>query len=577
MAYWAGQQERLTVTPQGGLRQSCSHEARIEEAKCLLQDPDLEHRGILQLMKLYETGVLQVSLILAKHFKDKHLHREAAEWFRMAAENCDSGEAWYHLGLAYLAYGYQLPGDYDAKMCLQNAIDKGYLQAHVPLVNYYVMQLNFVQARAHARIAQQYGLMVSLEMLQSLDLAPQHPMFTVPTPHRFSIRFTPGRLTFLQASKQVKLYEVLRQRVEVTNCNDYQVCVTTGLIQRNTELYTLDIQPPYVLLEPRCSGIIEVILTPKYSTKVKESLNFQLLSNTASGIQVQSICLEVYGVQGDVLDFKEIACNDQLGHGGFGTVFKGTYHGQVVALKKVNCKSDKDEMSIQNEVAMLRNLQQINTVVQYFGVAYGLNEVYIVMELCQYGSFEKALKKYKDFICTEKYLIKSMYNVAKAMEILHEYDIAHQDLKLQNILVVSLNAEDEVVCKISDFGTTRSITYDEFMTTEVGSSVYKAPEISSQKYRKQVDVFSYGMTICAFLFQNEFQRMLEIRTIKGKKEIVCLADKPAWCPLLMWSIMLTCLAFNPDDRPSFQSIVCEIEKVMHEVFGRPFRPMALPP
>ena len=50
------------------------------------------------------------------------------------------------------------------------------------------------------------------------------------------------------------------------------------------------------------------------------------------------------------------------------------------------------------------------------------------------------------------YILNYMYQVSDGMSYLHEKNIIHRDLALRNILIMSMN-----VCKISDFGLSRSI------------------------------------------------------------------------------------------------------------------------
>ena len=76
--------------------------------------------------------------------------------------------------------------------------------------------------------------------------------------------------------------------------------------------------------------------------------------------------------------------------------------------------------------------------------------------------------------------MKAMYDCACAMNFLHESSIMHRDLKPENLLVTSLN-RNEIVCKLSDFGTTKdvanSVMGDMTQTKGIGTPFYMAPEV----------------------------------------------------------------------------------------------------
>ena len=100
--------------------------------------------------------------------------------------------------------------------------------------------------------------------------------------------------------------------------------------------------------------------------------------------------------------------------------------------------------------------------------------------------------------------IRYVREICYGMRYLHSHNIIHRDLKLSNVLVVS---DDEncsgVVCKISDFGTSRevdmtttlSMSQSMTMTSNIGTPLYMAPELVSGQghYSMKADVYSYGI------------------------------------------------------------------------------------
>ena len=64
------------------------------------------------------------------------------------------------------------------------------------------------------------------------------------------------------------------------------------------------------------------------------------------------------------------------------------------------------------------------------------------------------------------------------------------------MLIVSFSKDINTVrAKLSDFGTSRSVSETMKMTSRIGTPVFMAPEVfDDEEYGKKSDVYSYGMT-----------------------------------------------------------------------------------
>lgn len=173
-----------------------------------------------------------------------------------------------------------------------------------------------------------------------------------------------------------------------------------------------------------------------------------------------------------------------VGSGRFGRVFKGSYHGEDVAVKAFK---SIDHESWQREEKILRKLNNEH-IVRYiasetYAVAMHQTETWMFLEFCPYGSLCDFLDRNE--ICGPQQAIKILYSIIKGLSYLHEDfstgykpPIAHRDIKSRNILM--RNPEN---CCLADFGhavvkiNEKTLDFGGYDRLQVGTIRYMAPEI----------------------------------------------------------------------------------------------------
>jgi serine/threonine-protein kinase Chk2 len=93
--------------------------------------------------------------------------------------------------------------------------------------------------------------------------------------------------------------------------------------------------------------------------------------------------------------------------------------------------------------------------------------------------------------------IRIMSQILDGLKYLHERDIIHRDIKLENILV---SDEEEMDIRITDFGLSTIVGNDAFTDLICGTPSYVAPEIltahrSERGYKQEVDLWSVGVIL----------------------------------------------------------------------------------
>ncbi|XP_019089519.1 PREDICTED: cysteine-rich receptor-like protein kinase 28 [Camelina sativa] len=191
---------------------------------------------------------------------------------------------------------------------------------------------------------------------------------------------------------------------------------------------------------------------------------------------------------------------NELGRGGFGSVYKGVLSGgQEIAVKRLSCTSGQGDVEFKNEILLLAKLQHRN-LVRLLGFCIEGQERILVYEFIKNASLDNFIfdiekRQYLDW--GVRY--KMIGGVARGLLYLHEdsrFRIIHRDLKASNILL-----DQQMNPKIADFGLAKLFDTDQTSTNRFTSRIagtygYMAPEYAMHgQFSVKTDVFSYGILV----------------------------------------------------------------------------------
>ena len=173
----------------------------------------------------------------------------------------------------------------------------------------------------------------------------------------------------------------------------------------------------------------------------------------------------------------------------YANVYRGQYNGETVAVKEYTSFSEANNVEAQN-FAKFNSLY----TVKLYGVCYSLNA--LVLEYCPYGSIEACYGKPELDVVVKKL---ACYDLAKAMNYLHESKYIHRDLKPDNLLMVSFSRElEKPRGKLSDFGTSQTALQKTNFKDIEGTPAFLAPEVFLLSLLCFSILFSFSLFVLSF-------------------------------------------------------------------------------
>ncbi|CAI2351743.1 unnamed protein product [Caenorhabditis sp. 36 PRJEB53466] len=246
---------------------------------------------------------------------------------------------------------------------------------------------------------------------------------------------------------------------------------------------------------------------------------------------------------------------------------KGAKSETYVAVKKMKGNATKamtEEFVL--EAKLMRQLIHPNIVTVY-GVAPSEEPLMIVLELAANGCLKSYVAKYN---CPVDQLTQFTSDAARGMAYLSSKLVIHRDLAARNLLLGSA-----VEVKISDFGLSSSGKAEVKVDKMKLPIRWLSPEtLQEGVFTTKTDVWSYAVTLWE-IFTRCASDPYPGLTNQQAKELVRgdapPITPPEGAPLIVARIMQECFSKNPDNRPTFTSILkrlCPNEDVtVYEVKG----------
>ena len=273
-----------------------------------------------------------------------------------------------------------------------------------------------------------------------------------------------------------------------------------------------------------------------------------------------------------------------LGHGNFGVVFLGQWHGQQVAVKQVRASvvtsTGADKVLAEVRVMMSLNMKHHANLVHLVGVCMDHPpDLYLVVEYCPLGSLDYALHKTSSDLHKQLRALpvrrQLALDVVSGMELLHRSGILHGDLAARNVLL--RHANQRIVACVSDFGLAtklKSGTLTADTSDRLVPARWTAPEIlaGTAAFQRASDVWSYGVVLYELhslgAVKEPYAGMTNAQVVEYVVQKRGVLPKPAKCPALDYGLMKQCWAFIPEQRPAMHELRRSLEVIALDTGGK---------
>ncbi|XP_066500118.1 MAP kinase-activated protein kinase 2b [Hoplias malabaricus] len=122
----------------------------------------------------------------------------------------------------------------------------------------------------------------------------------------------------------------------------------------------------------------------------------------------------------------------------------------------------------------------------------------LVMECMEGGELFRRIQARSEQAFTEREASAVMKSIGEAIEFLHSINIAHRDVKPENLLYTSKHPDAQL--KLTDFGFAKETTSQSCLATPCFTPYYVAPEVlGPEKYDKSCDMWSLGVIMYILL------------------------------------------------------------------------------
>nr|XP_055051835.1 tyrosine-protein kinase receptor UFO [Misgurnus anguillicaudatus] len=285
-------------------------------------------------------------------------------------------------------------------------------------------------------------------------------------------------------------------------------------------------------------------------------------------------------LQDVMVDRHKLTLGKTLGEGEFGSVMEGSLTQEDSVLKvavktmKIAICTRTEMEDFLREAACMKEFDHHN-VMRLLGVCLqtveseGYPSPVVILPYMKHGDLHSYLLYSRlgdsPVFLPSQMLVKFMTDIARGMEYLSRKNFIHRDLAARNCM---LN-ENMNVC-VADFGLSKKIYngdyYRQGRISKMPVKWIAIESLADRVYTTKSDVWSFGVTMWEIATRGQTPYPgVENSEIYDYLRQGNRLKQPPDCLDCIYSLMFSCWLLSPKDRPSFEILRCELEKVLEDL------------
>jgi len=248
-----------------------------------------------------------------------------------------------------------------------------------------------------------------------------------------------------------------------------------------------------------------------------------------------------------------------IGRGTFSSVYlsEDLFTGEEIAVKVMDLRRFEDEFNA--EVSVLMSLAH-----RGIDVGYKSSEIdeetdtgYIFMTYFPFPTLAEYLEQTSCGL-KENQAFVILQNLIKSIQLIHSCNIAHKDLKPENIFIDPCNDGISVI----DFGLSSFTHTNELDNSFCGSPLYMPPEVLNREAYDPVfaDIWSLGVILYEMLIGSNPWSAAE--NLEDLIEIVSQIDFPSFLSKNAIGLLSGMLVYQPNERDTIQKLKVKLELIL---------------